>query len=231
MSPSAASSVSTAPPSGSRLRPWRAPPRPCSGGGRRGSGSTIPVSVVAIAPQSPPCAIPLVAELGHQRRSPRRRAGCPNPVGAWARTTRIRASRAHDGERAGRAATVRRRVGERPEDVEELDDRPGHPCVTTNGSAPMRRSSVDEVQVLTVDLGLELRPLVETRFGCAPVELVLPVRAELLEIGELGAVVPSASSSCAAIACAPAAHGGRRGRHQARRCGRAKPWVDRCTRQ
>ena len=50
---------------------------------------------------------------------------------------------------------------------------------------------MDEVEVFAVDLGLELRPRVETGLGGAPVEVVLPVRAQLLQVRELGAVVPT----------------------------------------
>ena len=50
---------------------------------------------------------------------------------------------------------------------------------------------MDEVHPLAVDRGLELRPLVDAGLGRAPVELVVPVPAQLLQIRKLGAVAPS----------------------------------------
>ena len=95
-------------------------------------------------------------------------------------------------ERVGRVASVRRRIGQRAEDVEELDDR-SWPSVRDEQweRVRMRGASVDEVHPLAVDRGLELWPLVDAGFSRAPVELVVPVLAELLQIRQLGAVAPS----------------------------------------
>ena len=62
-------------------------------------------------------------------------------------------------ERVGRVTTVCRWVDQRPEDVEELDHR-ARPTVRDDQRqrVGVRRPRVDEVEVLAVDLGLELRP-------------------------------------------------------------------------
>ena len=52
---------------------------------------------------------------------------------------------------------------------------------------------MDEVDLLTVDVGEEVRPTVEPLLLRAPVELGAPVVAEVLEVREIGAVVPAAA--------------------------------------
>src|SRR6266852_925425 len=58
-----------------------------------------------------------------------------------------------------------------------------------------------EVQVDAVDPGLELRPGVEDGFLPAPVVLVRPVGDQLLEVSEVGAVVPAGAGDLVRPAC------------------------------
>ena len=70
----------------------------------------------------------------------------------------------HQVERVGRVAAVGARVGQRADDVQELHDRAG-PAVGQDQRQRVRlgRAHVQEVDVLPVDLGGELRQLVQPR--------------------------------------------------------------------
>ena len=83
------------------------------------------------------------------------------------------------------------RVAQRLDDVEELRNR-ARPAVRDDERQRVRfrRARVDEVHLRAVDVGEEVRPPVEPRFLRAPVELVPPRLAQVLEVREVGAVVP-----------------------------------------
>ena len=82
-------------------------------------------------------------------------------------------------------------VGERAEHVEELDDRSG-PAVHHEQREGVRlgRTGVHEVDALTVDGGRELVEGVDPRLLGPPVEMVDPVRHQLPEVGQIGALIP-----------------------------------------
>ena len=83
-------------------------------------------------------------------------------------------------------------------------------------------AGVDEVDLLAVDLGEEVRPAVEPVFLRAPVERGVPVLAEVLQVREVGAVVPTrCRGSGRASACARGGRGGLRGPLRERRRGTA----------
>jgi hypothetical protein len=76
-----------------------------------------------------------------------------------------------------RVAAVGAGVGERPDHVEELDDRARPPVGEHDRqSIGLGRSHVQEVDVLPVDGGDELRELVEAGLVVAPVVGVAPIR-------------------------------------------------------
>ena len=82
-----------------------------------------------------------------------------------------------------------RRVGERADDVQHLDDR-ARPAVRDDERhcVLVRRLDVDEVDVETVDLGDELRQRVQPRLEPPEVVLGAPVAHELLHRRELHAL-------------------------------------------
>jgi hypothetical protein len=79
--------------------------------------------------------------------------------------------------------SVELRIGQRPDDLSELDDRTG-PAVGHHQRERVlvRGPDVDEVDVEAIDLGSELRKLVKPRLRSSPVVLVLPVGAQLPHI-------------------------------------------------
>ena len=91
-----------------------------------------------------------------------------------------------------RAAAVGRRIGERTDDLEQLEDR-ARPAMGHDQRQRVRmmRADVDEMDVEPVDLGDELREGVQLRLDLAPVVVGLPVAHELLELCELHALRPS----------------------------------------
>jgi hypothetical protein len=84
-------------------------------------------------------------------------------------------------ERLGRTRAVRRGVGERLDDLQLLDDRPGRPVRDDQRQrALVPGADVDEMTVQPVDLGQELRQVVQPRLALAPVVASRPVARELL---------------------------------------------------
>ena len=65
---------------------------------------------------------------------------------------------------------------------------PGQPWVMISGSAFSCGDDVDEVDVLAVDLGRELRQRVQPRLDSAPVVVGRPVPRELLDRRQLDAL-------------------------------------------
>lgn len=53
---------------------------------------------------------------------------------------------------------------------------------------------MDEVHVQAIDPGPELRETVQRALGCAPVEAVFPGGEQVLEVVQVGAVVPAGTS-------------------------------------
>jgi hypothetical protein len=88
-------------------------------------------------------------------------------------------------------AVVRRRIGERPDHLQELHDR-SWPAVGQHQRkrVGVRGAGVEEVDPEPVDLDPELRERVQARLGCAPVVLVCPVGAQLLQVAERDALRP-----------------------------------------
>ena len=104
--------------------------------------------------------------------------------------------RAHDVERVGRVAAVARRIAQRLDDVEELDDR-ARPAVGEHERerAGVRRRRVEHLDAEAVgraDVGHEAQLLEAVQLGLdpAPVVAVGPVGAQLLDVGERDALRP-----------------------------------------
>jgi hypothetical protein len=97
--------------------------------------------------------------------------------------------RNHHVERVLRVAAVCRRVAERADDVQHLDDR-ARPAVGDHERQRVlvRRLDVDEVDVEAVDLRDELRQGVQPRLDSPEVVLGAPVANELLPRRELNAL-------------------------------------------
>ena len=92
-----------------------------------------------------------------------------------------------EGVRCGSA--MRRRIGQRLDDLHLLDDRAG-PAVRDDHRQRifMLRANVNEMNVEPVDLGDELRQGVELRLALAPVVIGRPIARELLHRRELHAL-------------------------------------------
>jgi hypothetical protein len=137
-------------------------------------------------------AVAVVAEPAHQGvvrlRGARRRPATVDEGGA---EPEARKRRDDDREGVLGLAAVRDRIGERPDHVEEVDDRPG---VAVQQEQRRRillgRRHVDEVHGLPVDLGEVLREGVDPLLHRSPVELALPVLDRLLQVVVRRAVVP-----------------------------------------
>jgi hypothetical protein len=83
------------------------------------------------------------------------------------------------------------RVGERPDGLEQLDDRAGPPVRHDQRQRVLvRRLHVDEVDVHAVDLGLELRQRVQSSLAPAPVVIGRPVARERLHRRQLHTLRP-----------------------------------------
>ena len=131
-----------------------------------------------------------VAEAVHQLR-PRAgdAAGLPAELGRLAREAVAGQGRQHQVECVLGAAAVRGRVGQRADDLQQLDDR-ARPAVRHDQRQRVlvRRPHVDEVDVDPVDLGRELRQRVQPRLARAPVVVGRPVAGELLDRRQLHAL-------------------------------------------
>ena len=155
------------------------------------SGAWRPIASVTAAPDVAALGdVAGVAETGHQLR-PRLRdaAGVPAELGRLGREAVPGDGRQHQVERVLGASTVRGRVGERADDLEQLDDR-ARPAVRHDQRQRVLvpRLHVDEVDVHPVDLGLELRQRVQPRLAPAPVVLGRPVAGERLDRRQLHAL-------------------------------------------
>ena len=99
--------------------------------------------------------------------------------------------RTDDVERVGRIAAVGHRVGQRTDDVLELDDRSGPAVGEHQGHGVVdRRADVDEVDPDAVDGRSELGMAVEQGGPCRPVVAVGPVGAQGLDGAERYALGP-----------------------------------------
>ena len=116
------------------------------------------------------------------RRAPARR-------GRLARISVARHRGNHDIEGIGSVAAMGRRVHQRVDDLQLLDDRAG-PAVRDDDRQRIRvlRLNVDEVNVQPVDLGDEIRQGIEARLDLAPVVLRRPIARERLHGRELHAL-------------------------------------------
>ena len=133
-----------------------------------------------------------VAEAIHQLR-PRAcdAAGLPAELGRLAREAVARQGRQHQVECVLGGATVRGRVGQGTDGLEELDDRAGPAvCHDQRQRVLMPGPDVDEVDLHPVDLGRELRQCVQSCLALAPVVLGRPVAGELLQRRQLHALRP-----------------------------------------
>ena len=94
-------------------------------------------------------------------------------------------------ERVGRVATVCNGVGERADDLAELHDGAG-PAVghDERPRARLRRRDMEEVNIHPVDLRPELRDPVEACLARAPVVVLLPVVAQVAQVGQRHALGP-----------------------------------------
>ena len=85
--------------------------------------------------------VSLIAQPLHQDDPSSRDADrIPAGRGRRAREPMARERWDHDVEGVPRGGAVSLRVGERADDLQLLDDRPGHPCVTMIGNAPSASS-------------------------------------------------------------------------------------------
>ena len=133
-----------------------------------------------------------VTETAHQRRPrPRGPAQVPADLGRLAREAVPGQRRQHEIERVLGVAVVCGWVGERADDLEQLDHRAG-PAVRHEQRQRIlvTRLDVDEVDLDPVDLGRELWQGIELRLGPAPVVVGLPVTRELLKRRQLHALRP-----------------------------------------
>ena len=104
----------------------------------------------------------------------------------------VSGQRGHDHvERSVRIGSKCGRVRQRGDDILEFDER-GRPAVREHHGLWVRAlaADVDEMDLQSVDLGPEMRVLVETLFLGAPVEVVLPIVAEFAHVPERGTVFP-----------------------------------------
>jgi len=131
-----------------------------------------------------------VAQAGHEL-GPRlgEAGGVPTELGWRGREAVPGERRQHEVKGVLGATAVRGRVGERADDLEQLDDR-ARPAVRDDQRQRVLVPGlhVDEMHVHAVDLGLELRQRVQPRLAPAPVVLVRPVAGQLLDRLQLDAL-------------------------------------------
>ena len=238
MSSSAASSASDEPStSGSRSRRGRTATTMLRWSPIACSGSTTPICVVIDrAPVAALRAVAVVAELGHQlsfERAATRRMSQPVLV-RRAREPVAGHRRAHDVERVGRVAAVRRRVGERADDVEELDDR-ARPAVRDEQRERVGCGERTWMKCTRSPSIVGARTVAHSLSRASP-RASRTRRASTshssCRYDEVGAVVPSRIVELPrANGCERDAPEGPRAQRRERRRGTAKPWFDRCTRR
>ena len=113
----------------------------------------------------------------------------PARLGRSRREAEARQRRNHDVEGVLGPAAVLRRIGERTDELDLLEDR-ARPAVRDDQRQRVRvaGADVDEVDVDAVDVRHELREGVQLRLGLAPVVVRAPVADELLELRQLRAL-------------------------------------------
>ena len=144
------------------------------------------------APVTTLCEVAVVSEAGHQH--------CPCIGDAFdtparrrrlAREPETRQRRADHVKRIARLTSVVGRVGQRLDDLVELDDRSRPPVGHHEWArCSMWRSLMDEVNVDAIDGGDELVEAVQSRLSIAPVVLVAPIAAHVLDPGQRRALAP-----------------------------------------
>jgi hypothetical protein len=153
------------------------------------AGNVIPIPLANVgadarSPVAALCPIALVTEPAHQRYPGGGDAfDAPAPL-RWLIAEAVAwKGRTHDVEGVRRLAAVRGRVGERPNDLEELDHRAG-PAVGDDQRerAGVGRAYVDEVDSKPIYLCDELRHGVQATLTSPPVVLLGPVAAEVLHV-------------------------------------------------
>ena len=162
-------------------------PITCSGSRRPWSGGNDSSGVVTVR------AVAVVAEPLHQL-GPRLRGALRVPARLGGRTgeTEPRKGRDDHVERVGRVPAVSVWVGERVDDAEVLHRGVG-PAVGEDQrrGVGLGGADVQEVDVLPVDLGGELRVGVQPRFPFAPAVAGLPVLDQVLDVVERDPVLPA----------------------------------------
>ena len=137
-------------------------------------------------------AIARVTEPIHQHR-PGRCDAVDTPAGRrrLGREAEAGQRRTNHVERVGRVAAMRGRIGQRLDHLVELDHRT-RPAMGDDQRHRfrMRRADVQEMNAEPVDLGGELRKAVEARFAAAPVILLGPVAADVLDPFQRRALAP-----------------------------------------
>ncbi len=129
-------------------------------------------------------AVAVVSEPVHQlSERPGHPVGVPAGLAGRPGEPAARDRRDHQVERVRRVAAMCPGVGQRTDDVQELHDRAG-PAVDQDQRQRVRlaRAHVQEVDVLPVDLGGELRVLVQLPLVGAPVVAIAPVLRQPLEV-------------------------------------------------
>ena len=136
--------------------------------------------------------VPLVPEPAHQLGPHLRRPEEVEPTRPERRGEPVPRQRRYDDvERVGRVTAVRRRIGQPADHLLEFHRRPRPPVREDQRQRVRRRRPlVEEVDPLTVDLGRELRDLVQRGLRGPPVVAVGPVSGELLEVGDRNPAAP-----------------------------------------
>ncbi len=145
------------------------------------------------APVAALCAIALVAEPAHELGpGPGDTRRGPAGVVGWAGEAVAGERRDDDIEGVGGVAAMGARVGQRPNHLQELDDR-AWPAMREDQRqcARLGRAHVQEVDCRAIDGGGELRKCVEPGLPRAPVIRRAPVFGQLLEIRKRHAAAPA----------------------------------------
>ena len=128
--------------------------------------------------------VPFVAEPGHQLgERPGSALLLPARPADRDREAKARDRRDDHVERIGRVAAVSARVGQRTDQVDEVDDRARVTVPEDEGHRTrLRRPDVDEMDRLAVDLGRELGIAVERCLLGTPVEVRRPIPRQIGEV-------------------------------------------------